>query len=213
MFQLRIGHGDGNKAGRQRQQEVWLGTATLARPAGRPFYERLNLLVDKCSFDDFVEHVYRPFYAVRIRRRRASTADLFPAAVAQILRGNRQRTMNRLASSRFAEHSRLYATQFRRNHPRSNDDHADAAVDRRGDASLGVRLGSDGAGGTRFITGKTIEIDATTLERTQRCEALCDGIPARAMKNSCAIWRRRPESKSRPDHNCAVGSQAAQEGI
>ncbi len=30
-----------------------MATATLARPAGHPFYERLNVLLDKCSFDEF----------------------------------------------------------------------------------------------------------------------------------------------------------------
>ena len=45
-----------------------MATATLARPAGHPFYERLNLLLDKCSFDEFVEDVCRRFYAENMGR-------------------------------------------------------------------------------------------------------------------------------------------------
>ena len=45
-----------------------MATATLARPAGHPFYERLNVLLDKCSFDEFVEDVCRRFYAENMGR-------------------------------------------------------------------------------------------------------------------------------------------------
>jgi len=58
----------GTRKGRERQQELWVATATLARPAGHPFYERLNLLLDKCSFDAFVEDVCRRFYAENMGR-------------------------------------------------------------------------------------------------------------------------------------------------
>ena len=58
----------GTRKGRERQQELWVATATLARPAGHPFYERLNLLLDKCSFDEFVEDVCRRFYAESMGR-------------------------------------------------------------------------------------------------------------------------------------------------
>jgi transposase len=58
----------GTRKGRERQQELWVATATLARPAGHPFYERLNLLLDKCSFDEFVEDVCRRFYAENMGR-------------------------------------------------------------------------------------------------------------------------------------------------
>ena len=58
----------GTRKGRERQQELWVATATLARPAGHPFYERLNVLLDKCSFDEFVEDVCRRFYAENMGR-------------------------------------------------------------------------------------------------------------------------------------------------
>ena len=52
----------GTRRGRQRQEELWVATATLARPASHPFYQRLNRLFDECEFDEFVEGVCRRFY-------------------------------------------------------------------------------------------------------------------------------------------------------
>jgi transposase len=58
----------GTRQGRQRQEEFWIATATLARPASHPFYESLNRLLDECRFDEFVESVCAPFYADRLGR-------------------------------------------------------------------------------------------------------------------------------------------------
>ena len=58
----------GTRRGRQRQEELWVATATLARPASHPFYERLNRLLDECRFDEFVEAACRKFYATSLGR-------------------------------------------------------------------------------------------------------------------------------------------------
>lgn len=58
----------GTRERRQRQEELWVATATLAQPASHPFYERLNGLLDECRFDEFVEQSCRPFYAESIGR-------------------------------------------------------------------------------------------------------------------------------------------------
>jgi transposase len=58
----------GTRQQRQRQEEVWVATATLACPASHPFYERLNRLLDECQFDDFVERLCKPFYAETLGR-------------------------------------------------------------------------------------------------------------------------------------------------
>jgi transposase len=58
----------GTRRGRQRQEELWIATASLARPAGHPFYERLNRLLDECGFDEFVEKACRSFYAETLGR-------------------------------------------------------------------------------------------------------------------------------------------------
>ena len=58
----------GTRQQRQRQEELWVATAALARPASHPFYDRLNRLLDECQFDAFVERVCKPFYAETLGR-------------------------------------------------------------------------------------------------------------------------------------------------
>jgi transposase len=58
----------GTRRGRQRQEELWVPTAELARPASHPFYERLNRVLDECGFDEFVETACARFYAKTIGR-------------------------------------------------------------------------------------------------------------------------------------------------
>src|SRR5437588_1542135 len=58
----------GSREQRQRQEELWVATAALARPASHPFYDRLNRLLDECQFDAFVERVCKPFYAETLGR-------------------------------------------------------------------------------------------------------------------------------------------------
>jgi transposase len=58
----------GTREQRQRQEELWVAAAALARPASHPFYDRLNRLLDECQFDEFVESVCKPFYAKTLGR-------------------------------------------------------------------------------------------------------------------------------------------------
>src|SRR6266536_1755351 len=48
---------------REHQEELWIPSCTLARPASHPFYERLNQLLAKHDFDRFVEEKCARFYA------------------------------------------------------------------------------------------------------------------------------------------------------
>jgi transposase len=58
----------GTRQQRQRQEELWVATAALARAASHPFYERLNRLLDECHFDEFVESLCERFYAKTLGR-------------------------------------------------------------------------------------------------------------------------------------------------
>jgi transposase len=53
---------------RERQEELWIPTCNLARPAGHPFYQRLNQLLAEHDFDRFVEGLCRGFYAAIMGR-------------------------------------------------------------------------------------------------------------------------------------------------
>lgn len=58
----------GTRQQRHRQEELWVATAALARPASHPFYDRLSRLLDECQFDEFVESLCKPFYAKTLGR-------------------------------------------------------------------------------------------------------------------------------------------------
>jgi transposase len=50
------------------QEELWIPSCTLARPASHPFYERLNHLLGEHDFDRFVEGKCQRFYAATMGR-------------------------------------------------------------------------------------------------------------------------------------------------
>ena len=53
---------------RGHQDELWIPTCALVRPAGHPFYVRLNQLLTEHGFDRFVEGKCRRFYAATMGR-------------------------------------------------------------------------------------------------------------------------------------------------
>jgi len=53
---------------REQQEELWIPSCTVARPASHPFYERLNRLLAQCDFDRFVEGKCQRFYAAVMGR-------------------------------------------------------------------------------------------------------------------------------------------------
>ncbi|HET7892663.1 MAG TPA: transposase [Candidatus Sulfotelmatobacter sp.] len=56
------------KRGQERQEAIWIETASLSRPDGHPFYERLEGLLRKRGFDRFAEESCRSFYAAKTGR-------------------------------------------------------------------------------------------------------------------------------------------------
>ena len=78
----------GTRAGRQRQEELWVATATLARPASHGFYERLNVVLDESGFDEFVEGVCGQFYVDHVGRRGLAPGIYFRALISRLFRGD-----------------------------------------------------------------------------------------------------------------------------
>ena len=62
----------GTRKDQEQQEEIWIPQASLAKGASHPFYQRLNELLEKSGFDDFVEGRCRRFYAAK--RGRPSVA-------------------------------------------------------------------------------------------------------------------------------------------
>ncbi len=51
------------KRERERQSDLWLPTTDLAQSPGHPFYERLNSVLREAEFDSRAEELCRPYYA------------------------------------------------------------------------------------------------------------------------------------------------------
>lgn len=56
------------KRNKQPQRSLWVETGQLTRGPGHPFYRRLNQLLDKHGFDEFVESECRQYYAENVGR-------------------------------------------------------------------------------------------------------------------------------------------------
>src|ERR1700761_8637862 len=91
----------GSREQRRRQEELWVATAALARPASHPFYVRLNRLLEECEFDEFVERLSERFYAKTLGRPGLAPDIYFRLLMVGLFRGHRQRAWDGLASRGF----------------------------------------------------------------------------------------------------------------
>jgi transposase len=57
----------GKRKGYAKQSSMWVATQDLPRSAALPFYARLNQMLDQHDFDGFVEGLCERFYAVERR--------------------------------------------------------------------------------------------------------------------------------------------------
>ncbi len=55
------------RRGGERQEELWIPTAAVARGPGHPFYDKLNELLAEAGFDRWVEERCRAYYAAQGR--------------------------------------------------------------------------------------------------------------------------------------------------
>jgi transposase len=53
----------GTRRRRQRQERIWIGHDEVAKGPGHPFYKKMNELLEEAKFDDFVEKECAKFYA------------------------------------------------------------------------------------------------------------------------------------------------------
>ena len=125
---------------------MWVTTTDLPMAASHPFYRRLNQLLREHGFDDFVEAQCASFYASTPPRWAAPACprDLFPTAADWLLRRHRLRARDRLACGRLVGFAGFPG----------------AGSTRRAVFTWVAQC----LGHTGLIKGKTIGLDATTLE-------------------------------------------------
>ncbi len=114
----------GTRQGRERTEDLWIPMSELAKPAGHPFYERLNRILEEHDFDRFVEDKCRRFYATERGRPGLVPGIYFRLLLVGYFEGITERG------------------------PAGPLDHlSDPAADRCGDSSSGVHLGAEIVGG------------------------------------------------------------------
>ena len=154
----------GRRKDRTRTPGLWIATNELPRTGGHPFYQRLNQILDAHDFDEFVEAQCASFYADAVGRPSLSPGTYFRLLLIGYFegidseRGIAWRTADSLALRGFVgfgldemppEHSTISRTR------RLIDLETHRAVFTW---ILQVLAAAD------LVKGKTIGIDATTLE-------------------------------------------------
>src|ERR1700730_1698609 len=134
------------------QEDSWIPTCALARPASHPFYERLNELLAGHDFDRFVEEKCRRFYAVTMGRPGLAPGIYFRLLLVGYFEGiDSERGISWRAGDSLSIRERRNSAESGR--AGSYDDLTNATVDRCGDASPSVRLGAGIAGRRRTGEG------------------------------------------------------------
>ena len=151
---------------------MWVATQKLPRCPGHPFYERLNQVLEKAGFDAFVEGLCARFYAAGIGRSSLRPGRYFRILLVGYLEGlNSERAIAwRVADSMslraFLE---LDPEETPPNHstlPRTRRQ-IDVETHREVFTWVLARLAEAG-----LVKGKTIGIDATTLEASAPMRSL-----------------------------------------
>ena len=140
----------GTRQGRQRTEDLWIPTSELATPAGHPFYERLNRLLEEHDFDSFVEDKCRGFYATERGRPGLVPGIYFRLLLVGYFEGiDSERGIAWRAEDSLS--LRGFLGIGLNESPAGPLDHlSDAAADRSGDASPGIHLGTESVGGGGF---------------------------------------------------------------
>ena len=147
-----------------RQQSMWIATQELPRSASHPFYKRLNRVLEQNGFDEYVEQLCESFYAPTMGRPSLAPGMYFGLLMLGYFegidseRGIAWRLGDSLSMRKFigyalTEETPDHSTISRTRRLYSVETHK--AVFRW---VLQI-LGEEG-----LVEGKTVSIDATTLE-------------------------------------------------
>ena len=154
----------GKRPAARRASPMWVTTADLPTSDGHPFFERLNRVLDESGFDAFVEGLCSSFYADRLGRPSLQPGRYFRMLVIGFFeglsseRGIAWRVADSLSLRSFLgldvteaapDHSTLSRTR-RRIDEETHEAVFTWVLERTAEADL--------------VRGKTIGIDATTLE-------------------------------------------------
>jgi transposase len=149
---------------KEQQGTMWIPVAEVAPGPGHPFYQRLNELLDKYGFDEWVESQCQKFYAERMGRPSLPPGTYFRILLVGYFegidseRGIAWRISDSLALRRFLGYD---VTQAPPDHSTISRTRRLIEVETHQAIFTWVlqALGREG-----LIDGKTLGVDATTLE-------------------------------------------------
>jgi len=149
---------------RERQGEMWIATQDLPKTPRHVFYEKLNELLAEAGFDDFVEGLCRKYYAEGVGRDSIPPGVYFRMLMVGYFEGiGSQRGIAwRCGDSRSLAAFLGYTAQ------ESTPDHSSLTYIRKRlpiavhDQVFGFVLSM--AAVRKLVSGKTVAVDATTLE-------------------------------------------------
>ena len=155
----------GKRRCRARQPSMWVASTDLPRSAGHPFYQRLNRVLDDAGFvDAFVEEQCATFYADGVGRPSLAPGRYFRMLLLGYVEGlDSERAMAWRAADSLSVRQFLDVAL----HEAATDHSTVSRTRRRIDVETRLavftwvlqRLADAG-----LVTGKTVGIDATTLE-------------------------------------------------
>ncbi len=142
---------------------MWVTAEDLPKSAGHPFFERLN------DSGEIQVRRFRGGVVCRLLRgangsSESATRAVFPASVHRVFRGSVIGALDCVAGRGFAEPAGFPGSGRDRGDAEPLDPVTDSASDRRGSARGGVHVGAGAVVGSGCWLGKTIGVDATTLE-------------------------------------------------
>jgi transposase len=207
----------GKRRRRPKQTSMWVATHDLPRTAAHPFYTRLNQILDKADFDGYVESFCQRFYADEVGRPGLPPGRYFRLLLIGYFEGlDAERAIAWRAADSFALREFLGLVL-----PDAPPDHSTISRTRRLidlETHEAVftwilqRLADAG-----LVKGKTIGIDATTLEANAALRSIvrrdtdatyqefltqlaqASGIDTPTREDLARIDRKRPRKGSNDD--------------
>src|SRR4029434_7750010 len=180
-----------------RQSTMWIATNELPRPSAHPFYEQLSGVLDKAGFDPHVEELCARFYAQTMGRPSLARGRYFRLLLIGYFEGlDSERAIAWRAADSFALRRFLDMELVEAHADHSTISRTRRLIDLETHREVFTwilkQLGEAG-----LVNGKTIGIDATTLEANAALRSMCGATAARAIRSFSPSWRR-PRASRRP---------------
>ena len=162
----------GKRKRRARQASMWVATQDLPRSAAHPFYRRLNRVLDEAQFDAFVEGACTTFYAPVMGRPGLAPGRYFRLLLLGYFEGlDSERAIAWRAADSLSVRSFLGLELHEPTPDHSTISRTRRLIDLETHRAVFTwvlqRLGDAG-----LVKGKTIGIDATTLEANAALRAI-----------------------------------------